>query len=73
MPKPVDKLTVQDMQACPVWEYDLDSESEGGRDETWVMPVTALPVTDLSNRVIGAQLRLANGSTLQGILGNIKM
>jgi hypothetical protein len=55
-----------------VWEYDLGAENVPGRDETWVVPVTELPVTSLSGRVVGVALRLG-GRTEVGLLGNIDL
>ncbi len=68
--KPVADLTAEDLARSPVWEYDLDGETRPGRDETWVVPVPDLPVTNLSNRVVGVALRLG-GLEVVGLLGNI--
>jgi hypothetical protein len=70
--KPVTDLTMKDLASFPIWEYDLDGESRPGRDETWVVPVTNLPVTSLSNRVISVKLRLG-GREVMGLLGNIDL
>jgi len=71
--KSVNTLTVDDLTRFPVWEYDLDNEGEEGQDESWVKPVKHLPVTDLSNRVIGIPVRFAGGATTYALLGNIDL
>jgi hypothetical protein len=68
--KPVSELDVEDLQESPVWEYIPESEDH---DETWVGPINDLPVADLSGRVIGVQLHLANGDLRWGMLGNISL
>lgn len=69
--KPVDELTVGDLERFSVWEYDLANEGKPGRDETWVKPVKSIPVRDLSNRVVGTRVRLANGKDVWAILSNV--
>ena len=68
-PKPVDKLTTEDIQAHAVWEFCLE-EAEG-QDETWVCPVQERPIATLVNRFVAVPLRLANGDTVWGTLGSI--
>jgi hypothetical protein len=68
--KPVANLTPGDLVRFPVWEYDNDNETLPGRDETWVVPVTNLPVSSLSGRVVGVSLGLG-GRNEVGLLGNI--
>jgi hypothetical protein len=64
--KPAESLTVIDFKAHPVWAFLNDDEI----GETMVKPVEKLPVESLDNRVIGAQVRLANGSRVWGSFGN---
>jgi hypothetical protein len=64
--KPVESLTVADFQAHPVWEW-LNNDEIG---ETMVEPVGKLPVESLDNRLIGVQVRLANGSRVWASFGN---
>jgi len=71
--KPIAALTPKDLAGHPVWEYDLGHETIPGRDETWVVPVKALPVADLSNRVASTALRLRNGQLLPGSLGCVSL
>lgn len=38
-PKPIDEVTLQDMQKNPIWIFALDEEEEAeGIDETWQNP-----------------------------------
>jgi hypothetical protein len=71
--KAVDKLTKTDLEKYPVWEYDLSSEGTAERDETWVVPVTKLPVRSLDNRVVGTRVTLADGTALAAFLGNMSL
>jgi hypothetical protein len=64
--KPVESLTVADFQAHPVWEYLNDDEI----GDTMMQPVEELPVESLDNRLIGAPVRLANGSQVWALIGN---
>jgi hypothetical protein len=64
--KPAESLTVADFQAHPVWEFLNDDEI----GETMVQPVEKLPVETLDNRLIGTQVRLANGSLVWALIGN---
>jgi hypothetical protein len=70
--KPVTALTPDDLARFPVWEYDNGGEAVPGRDETWVLPVTALPVSSLSGRVVGVALQLG-GRKEVGLLGNLDL
>lgn len=70
--KPVDKLEISDFEAHPVWEFTTDEETDDEEvDETWVGPVRRTPVKNLDGRVVGTQVRLANGRLVWGLLGNV--
>src|SRR5690242_12272946 len=71
--KRVGELTRDNLEAHRVWEFDLAKESLSGRDETWVAPVTRLPVSDLANRVIGTPLTLANGTRSFGMFACVDL
>lgn len=73
MSKPVQALTPEDFAEFAVWRYDLDAETVEGHDETWVRPVEQYPVTDLSNRIIGALVLLHNGARMPACLGNVAL
>jgi hypothetical protein len=64
--KPVESLTVADFQAHPVWEFLNDDEL----GEMMMQPVAKLPVESLDNRIVGAEVRLANGSQVWSSFGN---
>jgi hypothetical protein len=58
---------VADLQAYPVWQY---TNREGG-DETFVRPVKRASVENLSGKVIGAEVVLANGRRAWALIGNV--
>ena len=65
--KPAELLTVTDVAASPVWEFaNIDDVGE-----TLVVPVSNLPARDLLGMLIGTQVRLANGTRVWAILGNV--
>jgi hypothetical protein len=60
-----DSLTESHLLAHPVWEFAIhDSTADDGDVE----PVDSLPVADLDNRIVGTQVRLANGETCWALL-----
>lgn len=66
--KNMEKLTPDDFSVYPVWEFALDLEEI---DDLAMRPVPKHPVHDLANRIVGAQVRLANGSKLWAGFGNM--
>ena len=66
-PKPVDALSLADLEAHPVWRF-VSHESP---DETRVRPVRRLPVANLANVLVAAPLALSSGSSVWGLLGNL--
>jgi hypothetical protein len=56
--KSVEALTVADFQTRPVWEWLIDDEI----GEMIMQPVEELPVESLAKRLVGAQVRLGDGS-----------
>jgi len=64
--KPAESLTVADFKAHPVWEFLNDDEI----GETMARPVEKLPVETLDDRLVGTQVRLANGLEVWGLFGN---
>jgi hypothetical protein len=64
--KPAESLTVADLKANPVWEFLNDDEI----GETMVQPVEKIPVESLDNRLLGTQVRLANGLQVWALIGN---
>ena len=65
--RPADSLQPRDLLSHPVWEFASDDEP----DETNVHPVAELPIDSLENRIVGAEVELANGSRAWALLGNI--
>jgi hypothetical protein len=65
--KAVESLTVDDLKAAPVWQYANDD----GAGETSVHSVVNIPVTDLTGKLIGTQVGLANGTKRWALIGNI--
>lgn len=70
MLKGFDKITWEDLTEHPVWQFANDVEGETG-SEHYLRPVLSLPVDRLDNRIVGTELRLANGDVLPGILQNV--
>ena len=66
--KTVEELTVDDLRAFPVWQYTNANEDVG---ETVVRPVKKIPVKKLSGRIVGTQVRLADGSARWALIGNV--
>lgn len=57
-------LQVSDLEKHPVWETIVDYDA----DEVSVFPVTELPAVDLTLRLVGTPVRLANGQSVWAIL-----
>jgi hypothetical protein len=69
--KEVTELMPEDFETHPVWEFNL--EDEAGMSDTVVRPLLKLPVDTLTNRIIGARVRLANGDSLWSTMDNIDL
>jgi hypothetical protein len=67
--KKAELLTTADLQQAPVWEFVNDDEL----GETAMRPIKKLPVKNLAGRLVGTEVRLANGSKVWGLLGNVKV
>jgi hypothetical protein len=65
--KPVEALTVVDLKVAPIWEYT----NRDGPGETMVRAVNEFPVRNLSDKLIGAPVRLANGTEMWALIGNV--
>jgi hypothetical protein len=65
--KPLSQLHVEGLQLFPVWQFEHGT----GDDEPYLSPVSAIPVADLSNRIVGTQVTLRNGELCWAILGNV--
>ncbi len=66
--KQVYELTLDDLKAFPVWEFRLDEQDDGGRDESTVRPYTASRALDPGDRmfIVRALFTLADGSRMWG-------
>lgn len=65
--KTIGSLTISDLRSCVVWEFVSSEESR----ESLVRPIKSGPVARTNSRVIGTQVRLANGASVWALLGNI--
>jgi hypothetical protein len=65
----VEKLGADDLKQFPVWEFENDDE----KGEFTVKPVRKVPVTSLTNRVVGTDVQLHNGIKVLGLLGNVSV
>lgn len=65
--KQVDELKVSDLEAHPVWQY-IDHEDA---DETCVCPIEEVPTSSLDGKIVGVQVKLANGQSFWALIGNI--
>ena len=68
-PVPAEEITEALLRANPVWEFCNEDES----GETLLMPAKKLPITSSENRLVGCELRLRDGSTIFGYLGNLDL
>ncbi|HWQ90233.1 MAG TPA: hypothetical protein VN673_01085 [Clostridia bacterium] len=67
--KPVNELTVEDLQAFPIWEFATDEEGVEGQDETWVRPVRRNQVPmEAYSQLVAADFSTADGVRLQGFM-----
>jgi hypothetical protein len=67
--KPISSIAVIDLLANPVWQF----VTEDSPDETSDRPVTGIPVDSVAGSVVGTQVRLANGSQVWALIGNVDL
>jgi len=65
--KPVESLDIADLEANPVWQFESDDAS----GETLVRPVKNIPVEKLAGKLVGTEIRFANGAKAWALVGNI--
>lgn len=65
--KPLENITVDEIQENPVWRF----RSQRGHDDALLVPVKRIPCSDLTGKIVGTQVKLANGSLIWAFLGNI--
>ena len=68
--KPIDKLSLADISAFPIWEFATDEEGVAGQDETWVRPLAAQEVPlDAYSLSVAADFTTPAGKAFRGIVG----
>src|SRR5688572_20988439 len=68
--KPINRITTQDLDAYPIWEFATDEEDIEGRDETWIRPVPANSVPRNAHSLsVAADFVTSSGKVLPGIIG----
>lgn len=67
--KPIDQLTIEDLDAFPIWEFATGEEEVVGRDETWVRPVNVCSIPlDAFSLSVAAHFVSPNGTQYDGIM-----
>ena len=66
--KPVEDISVEDLETYPVWEFAWDEEGSDEQDETWVRPIDEAVLHERSSLCAGAAVRLANGLVYPAVL-----
>jgi hypothetical protein len=67
-PTSLRQLSPEAFKTHPVWEF---TNADPSSDDAEVRPVGSVPVAHLVNRIVGTQVRLANGEHRWAILGNV--
>lgn len=67
--KPMENLQIGDFEKHPVWEYINDDEL----GESMAKPVVQIPVNNMSGRVCGTKVKMANGNTIWAALSNLSV
>jgi len=68
--KPINELTVADLETYPIWEFADDEEGVPGRDETWVRPVATCVVPSKAFSItVAAEITTASGQMYPGFVG----
>ena len=47
--KPIEELNLEDFSFSSIWEWDLENESFGYQDETWIRPSTVNSIFEIDN------------------------
>lgn len=68
--KPINHLTVQDLEDSVCWAFVSEEELNEGEDETFMMPVNAGAFPE-SSGIVSATFSLADGSKMIGYCANI--
>jgi len=65
--KPVDALTVEDLRQHSIWQY-VHGRLGG---EITVRPFKARPLSNLTGKLVGTEVSLANGASVWALIGNV--
>jgi hypothetical protein len=68
MSHPLHSLSPLRLLAAKVWQLDLLRD-----EDAFVFPVERLPVSSLACRFVATRLRLANGESVVGLIGNFSI
>ncbi len=67
--KPVDDLSLEDLDCFPIWEFAMDEAHRADRDETWVRPVPGERVRKSGySKIVATQFQSPLGRILQGFM-----
>jgi hypothetical protein len=68
--KPLRKITREDLAAFPIWEWAIDEEDAGDRDESYVRPTShaSIPTGYFSQFIVAADAELRDGATLPAVV-----
>ncbi|PEI96814.1 hypothetical protein [Bacillus toyonensis] len=71
--KPIEELNLEDFSFSSIWEWDLENESFGYQDETWIRPSTVNSIFEMDNMdvFIKADLLLKDEDSLYKCILNI--
>ncbi len=70
-PRPVKSLRPSDAESFSVWRFIQFEMLSENIDETFILPVTPVPVTTLNNCIVLTKVKFANGDEFYAIIGNI--
>lgn len=68
-PVQIEKLSEAELRSYPVWGYVRGDKS----GKIFIAPIKRTPVSSLNNKVVAAQLILANGNKVWSIVSNIDL
>ena len=67
--KPIEQITLEDLDTFPIWEFASDEEGEPDHDETWIRPVLAQKVPgDEYSQIVAATFGSDPSSSLAGFM-----
>jgi len=67
--KPIENLTAQDLEKCPIWEFAIDEEGVLGQDERWIRPTSKVVVPKKAySQIVASDFLLTNGNNIFGFM-----